>query len=46
MLKIADLLIYDDLYYIGHLVDRDGNDWVDQETAELILYEYNNGVTS
>ena len=34
----------EDLYYIGHITDLDGNDWVDLETAQLVLLEYNSGV--
>ncbi len=44
MLIISDLLIMDDLYYIGHIADLDGVEWVDLETAELVLLEYNSGV--
>ena len=34
----------DGIYYIGDIVDIDGDGWVDEETAELILVEYNAGV--
>ena len=34
----------DGRYYIGDIVDIDGDGWVDEETAELILVEYNAGV--
>ena len=34
----------DGMYYIGEIVDIDGDGWVDEETAELILVEYNAGV--
>ena len=34
----------DCMYYIGDIVDIDGDGWVDEETAELILVEYNAGV--
>lgn len=44
MLHIKDLLMIEDLYYIGHIADLDGNDWVDLETAQLVLLEYNSGV--
>ena len=46
MIKLHDLMVYDDLYYVGHIVDLDGNDWVSAEDAELILLEYNNGVSN
>ena len=28
------------MYYIGDIVDVDGDGWVDEETAELILLEH------
>ena len=34
----------DGMYYIGDIVDIDGDGWVDEEAAELILVEYNAGV--
>ena len=34
----------DGMYYIGDIVDIDGDGWVDEATAELILVEYNAGV--
>ena len=34
----------DGMYYIGDIVDIDGDGWVVEETAELILVEYNAGV--
>ena len=34
----------DGMYYIGDIVDIDGDGWVDEEPAELILVEYNAGV--
>lgn len=43
-LTLSDLECYDFQYYIGHIADMDGNEWVNQETAELILLEYNAGV--
>jgi len=41
----SDLKKLDGMYYVGHLIDIDGSGYVDEETAELILLEYNNGVT-
>ena len=41
----SDLTEKDGMYYVGHIVDMDGDGWVDEETAELILFEYNSGVT-
>lgn len=41
----TDLTQLDGKYYVGHLIDIDGSGYVDEETAELILLEYNAGVT-
>lgn len=41
----SDLTEKDGMYYVGHIVDMDGDGWVDEETAELILLEHNAGVT-
>ena len=43
MVSLNDLLVHDGLYYVGHLIDLDGNDWVEEEIAQLILLEHNNG---
>ena len=43
-MKKTDLTQQDEMYYVGHLIDIDGSGYVDEETAELILLEYNNGV--
>ena len=43
-LSKSDLTQQDGMYYVGHLIDIDGSGYVDEETAELILLEYNNGV--
>tara|TARA_B100000035_G_C20699362_1_gene421953 strand:- start:281 stop:415 length:135 start_codon:yes stop_codon:yes gene_type:complete len=40
----TELKEQDGMYYIGDIVDIDGDGWVDEETAELILVEYNAGV--
>ena len=40
----SDLKQYEGMNYIGDIVDIDGDGWVDEETAELILVEYNAGV--
>ena len=40
----SDLTQLDGMYYVGHLIDIDGSGYVDEETAELILMEYNAGV--
>ena len=43
-MKKTDLTHQDEMYYVGHLIDIDGSGYVDEETAELILLEYNNGI--
>jgi len=43
-LTLSDLECYDFQYYVGHIADMDGDEWVNQETAELVLLEYNAGV--
>jgi len=43
-MKKTDLTQLDGMYYVGHLIDMDGSGYVDEETAELILMEYNAGV--
>ena len=43
-LTLSDLECYDFQYYVGHIADMDGSEWVNQETAELVLLEYNEGV--
>tara|TARA_R100001510_G_C7540918_1_gene128523 strand:- start:241 stop:480 length:240 start_codon:yes stop_codon:yes gene_type:complete len=30
----------DDMYYVGDIVDVDGDGWVDKETFEILLREY------
>ena len=39
-----DFKCYDYMYYVGDVIDLDGNQWVDEETLELIILELNNGV--
>ena len=36
--------VIDDMYYIGDIVDVDGNEWVDKETFEILLREYQFGL--
>lgn len=40
----TELTQQDGMYYVGHLIDIDGSGYVDEETVELILMEYNNGI--
>ena len=44
MLSKKDFPEYDGLYYVGDVLDVDGNPWVDEEQLELIIEELNNGV--
>ena len=39
-----DFKCLDGLYYIGNILDIDGNPWVDEEQLELIIEEINNKV--
>lgn len=41
LLKLDDLMCYDEMYYVGDLVDMDGNGWVSKETALDLLYNLN-----
>jgi len=43
-MRKQDLTQLDGMYYVGHLIDINGSGYVDEETAELILLEYNNGI--
>jgi len=36
---LESLMCYDGLYYIGDLIDTDGRDWVDAQTALRLLNE-------
>lgn len=37
MVKLEDLMEMDGLYYIGDIMDNDGQEWVDKKTAIKIL---------
>ena len=41
LIQLSDLNHYDDMYYVGDLVDMDGNNWVNKETAQQILDQLN-----
>ena len=43
-MTLNDLRQIDDWFYVGDITDMDGNGWVTQEEAELILLEYNTGI--
>lgn len=38
-----DFKYVDGFYYIGNVIDVDGNPWVEEEQLELIIMELNNG---
>jgi hypothetical protein len=44
MCKKEDFKCVDGLYYVGDVLDVDGNPWVEEEQLELIILELNNGV--
>jgi hypothetical protein len=44
MITLNDLMCYDDLYYIGNIIDADGNEWVDEAEATQILNMINGEV--
>jgi len=44
VVTLEDLICCNFEYYIGHISPSSNKVWVDQETAELILLEYNAGV--
>lgn len=40
-IELKDLECYDEMYYIGHLVDVDGSGWVNEFEAQRLLDEIN-----
>jgi hypothetical protein len=40
-IELKDLECYDEMYYIGHLVDVDGDGWVSENTAQKVLDKIN-----
>lgn len=34
---------YDGMFYVGNIIDVDGDGWVTEEQLELLLLEINNG---
>jgi hypothetical protein len=40
----SDLTKKDDMFYVGHIVDVDSDGYVDEETAQLILTDYNRSI--
>ena len=41
MITINDLMELDGMYYVGNLVDMDGNGWVSKEVALDLIYNLN-----
>ena len=41
LIKLSDLNHYDDMYYVGDLVDLDGNNWVNKDMAQKIIDQLN-----
>lgn len=41
MIELKDLKCYDDWYYLGDIIDMDGDGWVLEEEAKQLLEEYN-----
>jgi hypothetical protein len=44
MYKVEDFDEWEGMYYVGGIVDVDGDGWVDREQLELIILELNNFV--
>ena len=36
-MNVNDLMNMNDMYYVGNIVDTDGNDWVSKSEAQSIL---------
>ena len=41
LIQLSDLNHYDEMYYVGDLVDLDGNNWVNKEMAQKIIDQLN-----
>ncbi len=41
MIQLSDLNHYDDMYYVGDLVDLDSNNWVKKDMAQKIIDQLN-----
>ena len=37
IVTLKDLMEYDGLYFIGHIIDADGDDWVNEKEALELL---------
>ena len=44
MYKKEDFKCVDGFYYIGNVINVDGNPWIDEEQLELLILELNNHV--
>ena len=42
-MNVNELMNMNDMYYVGNLVDVDGNGWVDKQEAQQILNELGMG---
>ena len=42
-MNVNDLMNMNDMYYVGNLIDTDGNDWVTKSEAQSILDELMGG---
>jgi len=42
-MNVNDLMNMNDMYYVGNLVDVDGNGWVNKQEAQQILNELGMG---
>jgi hypothetical protein len=38
-MNVNDLMNMNDMYYVGNIIDTDGNDWVTKQEAQSILDE-------
>lgn len=45
-MQLKDLKCYDDMYYVGHLMDVDGDGWVNEEDAQWVLDQINQPSTN
>ena len=42
-MNVNDLMNMNDMYYVGNIIDTDGNDWVTKQEAQSILDELMGG---
>lgn len=41
MIELKDLKEFEDMFFVGHIVDVDGDGWVTKEEAESIIESIN-----